>query len=483
MSEFTSTITKTSAVPRRQPTSDAQPATTRSAEPPRRRVSVATRWAITVAATAASTWALDLVATAAGVVLVATHVLDGAARGVVLVFLAATYVLWAAGLRVNLIANWRLLEETGTSTNALSKGLFDLARLRSNSQRVVRLASAAGYVVTEVAKEAPYYAGAFGTALLSDAVDSTDALIFLGGANVGAACYEYGVARLTRTYLAGRSRRLTHRPSSAARDASYATFDTDWIPQEYLTDYYRVVEADERATIAFFVDAMRSAEPDQPVLLFGVGPTMHHVFLAAGVASEIHLAEYLPANLHAIDRWLTAAPDAHDWSPFVRYTLECEGVADPTAGQVRDREAMVRSKVTALLGADARCTDPLGGHGSPPYSVVISAYCADSATADKATWKMYMRNIAGLVRPGGLFVTAALRHSTGYVVGGKTFPSASVDEVDLRRVLEPDFDWDHGVIDVNDLSAHRSHGYTSIILASVRRRSDRPLTRPTVLGC
>jgi DNA integrity scanning protein DisA with diadenylate cyclase activity len=52
------------------------------------------------------------------------------------------------------------------------------------------------------------------------------------------------------------------------------------------------------------------------------------------------------------------------------------------------------------------------------------------------------------VRPGGLFVTAALRRSTGYVVGGKTFPSACVDESDLRRVLEPEFDWDDGAIEV-----------------------------------
>ena len=121
------------------------------------------------------------------------------------------------------------------------------------------------------------------------------------------------------------------------------------------------------------------------------------------------------------------------------------------------------------------------GRGSAPYAVVISAYCADSATADTATWESYMRNIAGLVRPGGLFVTAALRHSTGYVVGGKTFPSASVDEADLRRVLEPEFDWDDGVIEVCDLSAHRSHGYTSIILARVRRRPTGP--DPAVLGC
>ena len=77
---------------------------------------------------------------------------------------------------------------------------------------------------------------------------------------------------------------------------------------------------------------------------------------------------------------------------------------------------------------------------------------------------------AGLVQPGGLFVTAALRHSNGYVVGDKTFPSASVDEADLQRVLEPEFDWNDGAIEVCDLSAHRSRGYASIVLARVRRR-------------
>ncbi len=418
-----------------------------------------------------STWALDLVAAAAGVVLVASHVLDGAARGVVLGFLAATYVLWAAGLRVNLIANWRLLEETGTSTNALSKGLFDLARLRSNSQRAVRVASAVGYVVTEVAKEAPYYAGAFGTALLSDAVDSTDALVFLGGANVGAACYEYGVARLTRTYLDGRSRRLARRDPRPPRTTRRTRRST---PTGCRRSTCPTTTGSSRRTSG---PRSRSSStrcgPPRPISRSCCSVSDRRCTTCSSrpdVASEIHLAEYLPANLQAIERWLTAAPDAHDWSPFVGYTLECEGVAGPTDGQVRDREAVVRSKVTALLGGDARCADPLGGRGSPPYGVVISAYCADSATADKATWETYMRNIAGLVRPGGLFVTAALRHSTGYVVGGKTFPSASVDEADLRRVLEPDFDWDDGVIEVNDLSAHRSHGYTSIILASVRRR-------------
>ncbi len=168
-------------------------------------------WALTIAATAASTLALEAVATAAGVLLAASQALDGAHRSVVLGFLAATYVVWAAGLRVNLKANWRLLDETGTSTNALSKMGLELARLRSCSPRAMRAASAVGYVVTEIAKEAPYYAGAFGTALVSSSVDATDALIFLGGTNLGAAGYEYGVARLVRSVLDTRSIRTCDR--------------------------------------------------------------------------------------------------------------------------------------------------------------------------------------------------------------------------------------------------------------------------------
>jgi hypothetical protein len=159
----------------------------------------ARRWGVTLTATAASTYALDAVATAAGVALVASGALRGLGHVLVLVVLAASYVAWGAGLRVNLAANWALLERTGTSTNALSKAAYDLARRAQPRTR--RLAAAAGYVATELIKEAPYYAGAFGAAVVSDSVSSNDALLFLAGANLGAAAYEYGLARLTRAFL------------------------------------------------------------------------------------------------------------------------------------------------------------------------------------------------------------------------------------------------------------------------------------------
>ena len=173
----------------------------------RHRLSRTKRWAITLAATAVSTYLLDAVATAAGLALAASQILRGLDHWLVVAFLAGSYVAWGAGLRVNLGANRKLLLETGTSTSVVSKSAHDLAKLAGASLRVRRIAADVGYVGTELAKEVPYYAGAFGAALLSDSVSSNDALVFLAGANLGAAAYEYGLGRLTRAFLRLRSSR------------------------------------------------------------------------------------------------------------------------------------------------------------------------------------------------------------------------------------------------------------------------------------
>ena len=241
------------------------------------------------------------------------------------------------------------------------------------------------------------------------------------------------------------------------------------MPRQYLADYYRTVEPDERRTIAFFVDAIRDARPDEPILFFGVGPTLHHVFLAANTASEIYLGDYLPANLREIERWLERDPKAHDWRPFARYTLACEGSAEPSEAQVTEREEATRAKITRLMQVDLRNPNPLGERSAEPYGTVISAYCADSATDDLATWQTYMRRIAGMVRPGGTFITAALRHSRGYRVGGNLFPSANVDEDDLQAVLQPFFEEDLR-IEACELTESSTKGYSSIILAQARHR-------------
>ncbi|GID95692.1 hypothetical protein Adi01nite_51040 [Amorphoplanes digitatis] len=159
------------------------------------------RWAVSLAATAMSAYALDAGATATGVCLVASGLLSGLGHRWTVVFLVISYAAWALGLRAGARANGALLAATGTSTNALSKAAYDLTRRRTTGLRAARLAAAAGYVGMELVKEVPYYGGAFGAALISDSITSTNALVFLGGANLGAAAYEYGLARLTGLVL------------------------------------------------------------------------------------------------------------------------------------------------------------------------------------------------------------------------------------------------------------------------------------------
>ena len=166
-------------------------------------------WALTLIGTVASTYALDAFAIAVGALLAASGVLAGVDGPPLLALLAATYVIWGAGMRVNLAANWSLLTRTGTSTNALSKAAHDLARARHAGARMRWLAASSGYVLTELAKEVPYYASASGAVLLSDTVSTADAIVFLAGTNLGAALYEYGLAVATRAYLArGRRARI-----------------------------------------------------------------------------------------------------------------------------------------------------------------------------------------------------------------------------------------------------------------------------------
>lgn len=165
-------------------------------------------WGLTIASTLLSTYALDVIASTVGLALAANGILDHLSHAQALFFLAATYVIWAVALHANLLANWALLKATGVSTSALSKGAYDIALARRARPSVQRFAAHAGYVAIEIGKEVPYYMGAFTAVILTDSVTAKDAIIFLGGSNLGAAFYEYGLARLVRRFLSYRRARM-----------------------------------------------------------------------------------------------------------------------------------------------------------------------------------------------------------------------------------------------------------------------------------
>ena len=78
-----------------------------------------------------------------------------------------------------------------------------------------------------------------GYEVVGAAVSGEEAIVFLGGANAGAAVYEYGLSWSTCILL-----RRAARPG-------YSSFEDEWVPKAYLANYYGAVDADERHTIAF----------------------------------------------------------------------------------------------------------------------------------------------------------------------------------------------------------------------------------------
>ncbi|MFZ5894587.1 MAG: guanitoxin biosynthesis pre-guanitoxin forming N-methyltransferase GntF [Myxococcota bacterium] len=247
---------------------------------------------------------------------------------------------------------------------------------------------------------------------------------------------------------------------------------TTWVPADYLREYYQRLDPDEHHAIRFFVEAQRDAPPG-PVLCFGSGPTLHHVFSAARHTSALYLADYLPRNLSEIDRWRRREPGAHDWRPFVRYTLECEFGRAATEAEVTAREELTRSRIAGLLHADASLQYPLGRDFHQYFATVLSPFCADSITSDRAVWATYSRNIASLVKPGGRFLTTALRNCQRYRVGPRYFPSANIDESHLRDVLEQDFLPASVRVEIAEVPELADHGYSAILLA----RADKAGTR------
>jgi len=266
--------------------------------------------------------------------------------------------------------------------------------------------------------------------------------------------------------------------SSGARAAE--SFDA-WHAGDYLRDYYTRVDEDAVHTLAFLVrELARRGRVANRALAFGVGPTVHHLLALAPWAESIDAADYLHGNLREVRRWLRREPDAHDWSPFAAHVLACESSPHVGAAGVHAREALTRGRVVRLLPCDASCNPALAGRQAGPdgYDIVMSCFCAESATGDKAAWARYMRNILRLLRPGGQLLMAALRRCSGYTIGRQVFPAAAIDEGDIAQLLDQmAFDDPlRRTVEMRRLAGGPLHGYEGIVLLACERlpRTQRP---------
>jgi nicotinamide N-methyltransferase len=205
-------------------------------------------------------------------------------------------------------------------------------------------------------------------------------------------------------------------------------------PRAYLNEYYADLGAENCALLRFLVEAYRDIAPNSRLLDFGGGPTIYPLIAAVSKVKEIHFCDYLESNLREVQNWLCGDASAFDWRAFIGMTLELERARLCSAAEIAQREGEIRTRVTRIVRCDVRRVPPITGW-QQKYDVVVSNFCAESVTDDWWQWRMFMRNITSLLKPGGKLVLAALKEATCYSVGSKIFPAVKIVESDLTSVL------------------------------------------------
>lgn len=250
-------------------------------------------------------------------------------------------------------------------------------------------------------------------------------------------------------------------------DADFgALFEQAWLPQAYLQTYYPSdhLTADERAILEYLVGFFRSAgRRFERAIEVGCGPTIHHALPVAPHVRELHMADFVPSNLAAIETWLHGQPGAHDWDLYVRSVLEIERPGRAvTARALARRRQLLRRRIGALSHVDLRRTQPLGE--SALFDLVLSFYCADSATSSRHEWQRLMRHLLTLLSPGGTVIVSALRHARQYTIAEQQFPSARIDESDLAGLFA-ELGFRAADVDIRVVEVAAWSDFSSVIIA------------------
>ena len=250
-------------------------------------------------------------------------------------------------------------------------------------------------------------------------------------------------------------------------------FRTLWCPDDYLKQYYTTtsIPSDELAIYNFVIPYLQAEQPHfVKALDFGCGPTVHHMIPFMPYVEEFHLADYLSANLLALQQWLHGEPKSHNWDIYIKGVLQLEGIAQPSPAELEMRKAQMRCKTSLVKHGNLYWKHPL--NDASTYPLVLSFYCADSATHFKSKWRIFMRHLFNLIDPGGTLILSALHNTTHYNIGRQCFPSAQVNENDMYTILsEAHFRKKTLDIRVINISGWEEQGFDSIILAKAQKNS------------
>lgn len=169
----------------------------------------------------------------------------------------------------------------------------------------------------------------------------------------------------------------------------------------------------------------------QRLIDIGTGPSIHSLISASQHFKDIVVSDYTDSNRQEIKKWLNNEEGCFDWRPVIQYVCDLEGQRTPA--QV---EQQLRQRVKQVLKCDVRLDNPFHPLTLEPADCIVTSLCLEAACKDLQIYRQSLRNIASLLRPGGLLVMVGVLGETFYVVGGQRFSCLNLSQATIEEILK-----------------------------------------------
>ena len=227
----------------------------------------------------------------------------------------------------------------------------------------------------------------------------------------------------------------------------------DFSPKDYLKEYYSAVEKENAFLLDFFHTTYYKFPKNGSLIEIGGGPTLYQLISASEVVKDITFTEFHPANLEACKAWLEKGKSAFDWSPFLEYVKNLEGINDIDILEKRMREKIIR-----LIPCDLFSENPIWK--KEKFDIMSINFCAESITNTQKDFEKVMKNSLSLLKDGGHLVMTSLEGANYYRVGKRNFPAYPITESYLLNFFKKN---NFSIINTSKISAENNRDYTGII--------------------
>ncbi|KAM5140741.1 uncharacterized protein ACMZJ9_014607 [Mantella aurantiaca] len=217
---------------------------------------------------------------------------------------------------------------------------------------------------------------------------------------------------------------------------SSQTYIDEFDPVDYFKTYYHHKEGTFIAEWIHFVlrnlhETFTSGDVKGDLLIdFGAGPTIYHLLSACEAFNNIITSDFLEQNRAQLQKWLKKDPGALDWTPIVKLVCELEGNSDSESW--KKKEEKLRRTVTKVLKCDALKKNPYDPVVMPQADCLISCLCLEAPCKDVESFTNVLRNIKGLIKPGGHIILQSVLNCTYYYVGEKKFFCLAITKEELE---------------------------------------------------